>query len=148
MKEINYLRSWLVWIWFEGVYEIFMSIANLLQQLNGPSSARIKSAYHHAVKQQTTTPSQRFISLSESWHLITYLIRVNMRFMWFQYNMAICKTSLIVFISSQPNVNELSAPTWRWSSGPELRFCSINRVLKRCINYSVLIVILKYNKPC
>ncbi len=72
--------------------------------------------------------------------ITAYHVRVNVWYMWLQYNILSCKVAIIWFILCQRSLQVRE------------RLCvRMFAVIKSCwgirINYSILIPVLKYNKP-
>lgn len=82
--------------------------------------------------------------------IIAYHVRVNVWWMWFQYKIVNCKVAIIWFILCQ-RLQPVSG-TVKWERKTVLsQVVGVCAVVKSCsaicINYSILILILKYNKP-
>lgn len=82
--------------------------------------------------------------------IIAYHVKVNVWYMWSQYNIVNCKVALIWFILHQ-RLQPVSGTVNRERETVVPSCIWVCAVVKSCwgicINYSILILILKYNKP-
>lgn len=81
--------------------------------------------------------------------IIGYHVRVNVRYMRLQYNIASCKVAIIWLILCQrlrPMSVTVRGETRRTCRGASVG-CAERAVEAFCINYSILILVLKCNKP-